>query len=127
MQGVGVGLGVASRGAGDRGRPVIDRGLVLAMGSAGQIAAIDLRSGQRQWERGIGGSQTPWVAGRFVFVLAGSADITALMRDSGKVRWVTPLTQYESSSSRTPASQPAFSAATSGLLGTSPMPPRHRW
>lgn len=86
-----------------RGRPVIDRGLVLAMGSAGQIAAIDLRSGQRQWERGIGGSQTPWVAGRFIFVLAGSADIAALMRDSGKVRWVTPLTQYESSSSRTPA------------------------
>ena len=43
-----------------RGRPVIDRGLVIAMGSAGQIAGIDLRSGQRQWDRNIGGSQTPW-------------------------------------------------------------------
>src|SRR6185503_10743812 len=43
-----------------RGRPVIDRGLVLAMGTSGLLAAIDLRTGQRQWERGIGGNQTPW-------------------------------------------------------------------
>ena len=66
-----------------RGRPVIDRGLVLAMGSAGQIAAVDLRSGQRQWDRNIGGSQTPWVAGRFVFVLTSTADVAAILRDSG--------------------------------------------
>ncbi len=86
-----------------RGRPVIDRGLVIAMGSAGQIAAIDLRSGQRQWDRNIGGSQTPWVAGRFVFVLTGNADVAALTRDGGKVRWVTPLTQHDDPKKRTPA------------------------
>jgi outer membrane protein assembly factor BamB len=86
-----------------RGRPVIDRGLVIAMGSAGQIAAIDLRSGQRQWDRNIGGSQTPWVAGRFVFVLTGNADVAALTRDRGKVRWVTPLTQHDDPKKRTPA------------------------
>lgn len=86
-----------------RGRPVIDRGLVLAMGSAGQIAAIDLRSGQRRWDRNIGGSQTPWTAGRFVFVLTGNADVAALVRDTGKIRWVTPLTQYEDHKARTPA------------------------
>lgn len=86
-----------------RGRPVIDRGLVLAMGSAGQIAAIDLSSGQRQWDRNIGGSQTPWVAGRFVFVMTGNADVAALTRDRGKVRWVTPLTQYDNPKTRTPA------------------------
>lgn len=86
-----------------RGRPVIDRGLVIAMGSAGQIAAIDLRSGQRQWDRNIGGSQTPWVAGRFVFVLTGNADVAALTRDQGKVRWVTPLTQFDDIKARTPA------------------------
>ena len=78
-----------------RGRPVIDRGLVLAMGSAGTLTAIDLRSGQRQWERNIGGNQTPWVAGRFVFVITGNADVTAISRENGKVKWVTPLTQYE--------------------------------
>jgi outer membrane protein assembly factor BamB len=85
-----------------RGRPVIDRGLVIAMGSAGQIAGIDLRSGQRQWDRNIGGSQTPWTAGRFLFVLTGNADVVAMVRDTGKVRWVTPLTRYEDAKSRVP-------------------------
>jgi outer membrane protein assembly factor BamB len=77
-----------------RGRPVIDRGVVLAMGSAGTVAAIDLRSGQRLWERNIGGSQTPWAAGRFVYVVSSTADVICLERDTGKVKWVTPLTQY---------------------------------
>ena len=77
-----------------RGRPVIDRGLVYAMGSAGQVSAFDLRTGQRKWDRSIGGSQTPWAAGDFVFVVTGSADVAALSRDSGKVKWATPLTQY---------------------------------
>jgi outer membrane protein assembly factor BamB len=77
-----------------RGRPVIDRGLVLAMGTAGQLAAVELKSGQRVWDRGIGGNQTPWTAGRFVFVTTGSADVAALARDTGKIKWVTPLTQY---------------------------------
>jgi len=77
-----------------RGRPVIDRGMVLAMGSAGTVAAIDLRSGQRLWEKNIGGSQTPWAAGRFVYVVTSTADVVCLERDTGKVKWVTPLTQY---------------------------------
>jgi outer membrane protein assembly factor BamB len=85
-----------------RGRPVIDRGLVLAMGSGGTLAAIDLRSGQRQWERNIGGSQTPWVAGRFVFVVTSAADVAAVERDTGKVKWVTPLTQYADEKRRNP-------------------------
>jgi outer membrane protein assembly factor BamB len=85
-----------------RGRPVIDRGVVLAMGSAGTLAAIDLRSGQRMWEKPIGGNQTPWAAGRFVFVVSGSADVVCLERDTGKVKWVTPLTQYEDEKRRRP-------------------------
>ena len=85
-----------------RGRPVIDRGVVLAMGTAGQLAAVDLKSGQRLWERGIGGNQTPWVAGRFAFVTTGSADVAALSRDNGKVKWVTPLTQYHDESRKRP-------------------------
>ncbi|WP_296337173.1 PQQ-like beta-propeller repeat protein [Reyranella sp.] len=85
-----------------RGRPVIDRGVVVAMGSAGQLTAVELRSGQRVWERGIGGSQTPWPAGRFLFVISGNADIVALGRDNGKIRWVTPLTQYRDEKRRKP-------------------------
>jgi len=77
-----------------RGRPVIDRGRVLAIGSAGQVGAFDLRSGARIWDRPIAGSGTPWVAGRYVFIISGNNEIVCLNRDDGKVRWVTPLTFY---------------------------------
>jgi outer membrane protein assembly factor BamB len=72
------------------------------MGSAGTIAAIDLRAGQRIWERNVGGSQTPWVAGRFIFVVTSGADVAALERATGKVKWVTPLTQYVDEKRRDP-------------------------
>jgi outer membrane protein assembly factor BamB len=85
-----------------RGRPVIDRGQVVAIGSAGQFAAIDLRSGQRAWERSFGGNQTPWVAGRFLFIVTSSADVAAVNRADGKVKWVTPLTQFEDAKNRRP-------------------------
>jgi outer membrane protein assembly factor BamB len=85
-----------------RGRPVIDRGVVLAMGTAGQLAAVELNSGQRLWERGIGGNTTPWVAGRFAFVTTNSADVAAVSRDNGKIKWVTPLTQYADEKRRKP-------------------------
>lgn len=85
-----------------RGRPVIDRGVVVAMGSGGLLTAVDLRSGQRLWERPIGGSQTPWPAGRFLFVITASADIAAFGRDDGKIKWVTPLTQYLDDKRRKP-------------------------
>ena len=85
-----------------RGRPVIDRGLVLAIGSGGLIVAIELRTGQRLWEGNIGGNQTPWTAGRFVFAVTGTADVIAMERATGQVKWVTPLTQYEDEKRRRP-------------------------
>ena len=85
-----------------RGRPVIDRGVVLAMGTAGQLSAVELNSGQRLWDRGIGGNTTPWVAGRFVFVTTSGADVACITREGGKVKWVTPLTQYEDDKRRRP-------------------------
>jgi len=85
-----------------RGRPVIDRDRAIAIGSAGQIAAIDLRTGARLWEKQIAGAQTPWVAGSQVYVISGSAEIICLNRNDGKVHWVTPLTAYKDKKKREP-------------------------
>ena len=35
-------------------------------------------------------------------MLTSTADVAAILRDSGKVRWVTPLTQYEDDTRRRP-------------------------
>ncbi|QQS12936.1 MAG: PQQ-binding-like beta-propeller repeat protein [Rhodospirillales bacterium] len=78
-----------------RSRPVIDGDRAIAIGSAGQIAAVDLRSGTRLWDRQIAGAQTPWVAGGFIFIISGAAEVICLNREDGKIRWVTPLTAFK--------------------------------
>jgi len=78
-----------------RGRPVIDRGLVIAISHSGRMAAIDLRSGNRIWDRDIGGTEMPWVAGDFVYVLTNDNQLVCLTRRDGRVRWATGLSQYQ--------------------------------
>ncbi len=76
-------------------RPVIDRGMVFAISHAGRMVAVDVRSGARIWTLTIGGIQSPWVAGDFVFVITLEAEIVALSRRDGRVRWVTPLARFK--------------------------------
>jgi len=78
-----------------RGRPVIDRGRVIAVSHSGRMAAIDLRRGDRAWEKDIGSSHGPWVAGDYVFVLANDNELVCLQRSDGKIRWVQQLQRYE--------------------------------
>lgn len=82
------------------GLPVIDKGMVIAISFGGKMAAIDERTGNRVWQRDIGGAETPWVAGNHVFVLSGDGDLVALGRDDGSINWVTSLPRFEDQKDR---------------------------
>ena len=77
------------------GRPVIDRGVVYAISQSGLMAAFSVNTGERLWSRDIGGIQTPWAAGDYVYVLDNNARVICLTRKEGKVRWIHQLPQYE--------------------------------
>lgn len=78
-----------------RGSPVVDRGLVYAISHSGRMAAIDLRSGTRAWEKSIGGVEMPWIAGEFIYLLTNESQLVCLTRRGGRVRWVRDLPQFE--------------------------------
>ena len=77
------------------GHPVIDRGQVYAASQAGRTVAIDLRTGERLWERNIGSLHTPWVAGDYLFLLTEDNEVVCLSRTNGRVRWVRQLQNYK--------------------------------
>ena len=77
-----------------RALPVIDRGRVFAISYGGILAAIDLRTGRRNWDKEVGGLQTPWVAGRYVFLLTDEAELVCLSWGNGSVVWVTELDSH---------------------------------
>jgi outer membrane protein assembly factor BamB len=76
------------------GRPVIDRGRVVAISHSGRLVSIDLKSGERIWTRDIGGIQTPWVAGDFIYLVTSDEELVCLTWDDGRIRWITQLQQW---------------------------------
>lgn len=77
-----------------RGLPVVDRDLVLAVSHAGRMLAVDLRQGVRAWQVEVGGVQTPWAAGDYIYVVTNDGQVVCLQRDDGRIRWVTPLPRF---------------------------------
>ena len=78
--------------------PVIDRGLVIAISFGGRLVAIDQRTGRRVWQREIGGSETPWVAGERIFVLSSQNRLVSFDRESGNIMWVKDMPKFEAGS-----------------------------
>ena len=74
--------------------PVIDAGRVYAVGQGGRMVAIELITGQRVWEINVAGIATPWVAGEWIFVVTDQAQLLALSRTNGHIRWMTQLALY---------------------------------
>ncbi len=82
------------------GSPVIDRGLVYVVSHAGRFAAVDIRSGQRVWERPVASLQTPWVAGDYIFTVSVDGELVCMAREDGAVVWVSQLQRYEKQKKR---------------------------
>ena len=74
--------------------PVIDQGRVYAIGQGGRMVALELNTGQRLWEINIAGIATPWVAGDWLFVVTDTAQLLAISRATGRVRWMSQLPRW---------------------------------
>ncbi len=75
--------------------PVVDRGRIFAIGIGGLFVSLDLRSGRRLWERDVGGGQTPWLAGDWLFVQTLEQTLAAISWTDGRVRWISDLPRWD--------------------------------
>jgi outer membrane protein assembly factor BamB len=82
------------------GRPAVDNGVMFAASHSGLLAAIDMRSGQRQWARSFPSTQTPWVAGPVLFAVTVDGELAAFDRATGAAYWVTQLRRFEDEQDR---------------------------
>jgi outer membrane protein assembly factor BamB len=81
--------------------PVIANGIVYALGQGGRMVALDLTSGQRVWELNTAGIATPWVAGDWLFAVNDKAQLIAVQRMTGKIRWINQLPRFEKEKKKT--------------------------
>ena len=65
------------------------------------LAAINLRTGRRVWNRNIGGIESPWVAGDYLFLLTNTSELVALSRQTGHIHWVKHLPRWGNPDNKT--------------------------
>ena len=75
--------------------PVVLGDRVYAMSHSGVMAAFDLRSGERVWTLPAGGLHAPYLAGDFLFIVTTDAEVAAIDRTAGTVRWITQLPAFK--------------------------------
>jgi outer membrane protein assembly factor BamB len=80
--------------------PVIHEGRVYAIGQGGRMIATELVTGQRVWELNVAGISTPWVAGDWLFVVTDQAQLLAVARATGRIRWMTQLPRFRNEERR---------------------------
>ncbi len=80
--------------------PIIDQGRVYALGQGGRMAAYELLTGQRIWELTLAGISTPTVVGEWVFTLTDDAQLLAIQRGTGRIRWLTQLDRWRDAEDR---------------------------
>ena len=78
-----------------RGAPVISNGRVYAISMGGLLAAIDLPTGRRLWERQMAGVDAPLVAGDWLFVISADQEMVAVNATDGRIAWIAPLPRWD--------------------------------
>ncbi len=78
-----------------KANPVIADDKVFVVGNNSLLAAIDLRTGSRLWQREVSSDNQPWVAGRYLYLLSNDFELVALEKDTGKIIWNTTLPNGE--------------------------------
>lgn len=100
----------------DAARPVIDNGVVFAVGHGGRMIATQADTGERLWSIDVAGTQAPWVSGDTVFVVDTSGRLMALARNTGAIRWTAKLTGSRTWSGPTMAANRLWLTSDTGAL-----------
>jgi outer membrane protein assembly factor BamB len=79
-----------------RARPVISGGVVYIVSHGGQMVALDHKTGNRLWQREIGGIRSPAVIGDSIFIVTNDGDLACIKRATGQIHWATALPKVDS-------------------------------
>lgn len=71
--------------------PIIDGDVVYVAGTNNILAALNLRSGDKIWDKEIGTSNQMFLAGNYLFVLGEEFELIALNAQNGKLYWASKL------------------------------------
>ncbi|MBX9806137.1 MAG: PQQ-binding-like beta-propeller repeat protein [Alphaproteobacteria bacterium] len=78
-----------------RARPLISGGVVYIISHGGQMVALDLKSGNRLWQREIAGIRSPAIMGDSLFLVTNDGDLVCIKAATGKIHWAVSLPKVD--------------------------------
>jgi outer membrane protein assembly factor BamB len=77
------------------GMPVIVDDVAYSVSSNGLMIASQLSNGLRMWELPLSSSNTPWVAGDYIYTLSTEGKLLAIYRFDGRIKWMVDVPNYQ--------------------------------
>lgn len=74
-----------------RARPIISQGVIYAVSHGGRMAAIDVNSGIRLWQKDISSIRTPAIIGNYMYLISTNNELVCLNRQNGDIVWTINL------------------------------------
>jgi hypothetical protein len=75
--------------------PIIANGMIFIISNGGVLAASDIKTGKRLWEKSVSGRQTPWISGDFLYLITNKNELACINTKSGGIKWVSQLPSYK--------------------------------
>jgi len=71
--------------------PIVESGVIYAISNSNSMLALDMRSGDKLWEKEIGSMQNMLLAGDYLFVISNKNILYAVNKNNGEIIWSTDV------------------------------------
>jgi outer membrane protein assembly factor BamB len=74
--------------------PIVQEGIIYAISNSDLLQALDMRTGDKLWEKEIGSTQNMLLSGDYLFVISNRNILYAIEKYSGDIAWTLDIRQY---------------------------------
>ena len=74
--------------------PIVEKGVIYAISNSNSMLALDMRSGDKIWEKEIGSMQDMLLAGNYLFVISNRNILYAIEKSKGDIIWSADIKTY---------------------------------
>ena len=76
------------------GSPIVESGAIYATSNSNNLVSLDMRTGDKLWEKEIGSMQNILLSGDYLFVISNKNTLYAIEKFSGDIVWALDVNEY---------------------------------
>lgn len=74
--------------------PIVQEGIIYAISNSNSLASLDMRTGDKLWEKEIGSMQNMLLVGDYLFVISNKNILYAIEKYTGDIAWIVDIRNY---------------------------------